>query len=130
MVNHLTFQAIKVNHKVPTVGFVVSDGVTTLALSSDTSRMKGFWKKINKVENLDALLLECAFPNELKNLASVSHHLTPETLEKELNKFDHPDCPIYAINLKPMYRDEIIAQLTALEIENLKVLEVGRSYEW
>ena len=114
----------------PTVGFIVSDDKTTVALSSDTSKMKGFWKRINDVEKLDAVLVECAFPNELKQLAEISHHLTPKTLEKELRKFEKKECPIFAINLKPMYRDDVIRQLKELEIENLKVLEVGHSYEW
>jgi cAMP phosphodiesterase len=129
-VNHLTLEAVKVNHKVPTVGFIISDGKTTFALSSDTSKMKGFWKRVNLVEKLDALMVECAFPNELMHLAKVSHHLTPNTLRKELLKFEKNDCPIYVINLKPMYRNEIVRQLKELKINNLQVLEVGRNYEW
>ena len=129
-VNHLSIKAVKVNHKVPTVGFIVSDGKTTFALSSDTSKMKSFWKTINLLNKIDAVLIECAFPNELKHLAKVSHHLTPKTLRKELKKFDKPDCPIFVINLKPMYRDQIIEQLNELKINNLQVLKVGNTYEW
>lgn len=129
-VNHLTIKSVKVNHKVPTVGFIVTDGKTTFALSSDTSKMKEFWKRVNELEKLDAVLIECAFPNELKHLAKVSHHLTPKTLRKELKKFNKNGCPIYVINLKPMYRDLIIQQIEALSINNLQILKVGQSYEW
>ncbi len=128
-VKHLKMRAIKVNHKVPTVGFIISDEKSSIALSSDTAKMKSFWEKINKEEKIDAVLVECAFPNDLKGLAKVSHHLTPDTLRKELEKLEK-DCPVYVINLKPMYRDEIIQELEALEIENLRVLEVGKIYEW
>ncbi len=128
-IKHLKMRAIKVNHRVPTVGFIISDGKSMIALSSDTSKMKGFWKKINKEDKMDAVLVECAFPNRLNGLAKVSHHLTPNSLRKEIEKLEK-DCPIYVINLKPMYHDEIILELAELDIENLQVLEVGKIYEW
>lgn len=128
-IKHLKMKAIKVNHKVPTVGFIISDENSSIALSSDTSKMKGFWKKVNKEEKIDAVLVECAFPSNLKDLAKVSHHLTPKSLKKEIEKLEK-DCPIYVINMKPMYREEIVKELNDLNIENLKILEVGKIYEW
>lgn len=128
-IKHLKMRAIKVNHRVPTVGFIISDENSSIAFSSDTSKMKGFWKKINKEEKIDAVLIECAFPNGLKDLAKVSHHLTPNSLKKEINKLEK-NCPVYVINMKPMYRDEIVKELQELNIENLKILEVGKIYEW
>ncbi len=129
-VKHLRFKSLSVNHKVPTVGFIVSDGATTFALSSDTAEMDGFWRNLNAEENLSALLIECAFPNELNELAQVSHHLTPLALQKELAKFNRKECAIYVVNIKPMYRDEVVGQISDLEIENLQILEVGQIYEW
>ena len=64
-VAHLNFKAIKVNHKVPTVGFVFSDTKCRIAISSDTAQMERFWEVINVEEQLNALLIECAFPNDL-----------------------------------------------------------------
>ena len=75
-------------------------------------------------------MIECAFPDELEELAEASHHLTPQLLKKEICKFRHKDCPIYVINLKPMYRNQIIKQLEKLQIENLNILEVGKVYEF
>jgi cAMP phosphodiesterase len=129
-VKHLRFKAVAVNHKVSTVGFVVSDGVTKFALSSDTAEMDRFWQIVNNEEKLSALLIECAFPDELEELARVSHHLTPKVLRRELGKFNQKECATYVINIKPMYRDEVVRQINALEIENLQILEVGQVYEW
>ena len=129
-VKHLRLKAVAVNHKVAAVGFVVSDGTTKFALSSDTAEMDEFWNAVNAEENLSVLLIECAFPNELDELARASHHLTPKTLQKELGKFKQTECAIYIINIKPMYRDEVVQQISALEIENLQILEVGQIYEW
>ncbi len=130
LVKHLSVKSIKVNHKVPTVGFVISDEKTTFAISSDTSEMNGFWDVINSEKNLDALLIECAFPDELKDLAQVSHHLTPKMLFNELKKFDCKNCPIYVINIKPMYFEEVVRQVENLGVENLEILQVGKIYEF
>lgn len=127
---HLRITGVKVNHKVPTVGFIISDGKSKIAVSSDTAQMDEFWQILNAEKNLDALLIECAFPNELEDLAHASHHLTPKNLKNELAKFKHADCPVYAINLKPMYCEKIVRELEELEIKNLQVLRVGHVYEW
>jgi cAMP phosphodiesterase len=129
VVKHLRVKAVGVNHKVPSVGFIVSDGPTTFALSSDTAEMNRFWEVVNEEKNLSAVLVECAFPNELAGLAGISHHLTPETLQKELRKLNQT-CPIFVVNIKPMYYEQVIFQLAELKIDNLQILEVGKIYEW
>ena len=127
---HLKIKAIEVNHKVPSVGFIFSDEKTKLAMSGDTAEMDGFWESLNEEKRLDAILIECAFPDELNDLAQSSHHLTPKKLQKELSKLNHKNCPVYVINLKPMYREKIISELNALKIKNLQILEVGRVYNF
>lgn len=128
---HLKIKAVKVNHKVPTVGFVISDGTAKIAISGDTAEMNGFWQIVNDEEKLDALLIECAFPNDLQELACASHHLTPKNLKLELEKFAHRgECPVYVVNLKPRYCEKVVAELKELRIENLHILRVGQVYEW
>ncbi len=129
-VRHLRIRPINVNHKVPTVGFVVSDGTTKFALTGDTAEMDEFWSVINQEKDLSAILVECAFPNDLEELAEISHHLTPRSLSAELSKLENPACPVYIINLKPMYRERVIEGINELNIPNLEILEVGRVYEW
>ena len=131
-VKHLRFCSIGVNHRVPSFGYLVSDGGgSTIAMSGDTAEMDEFWEVVNKTEGVAAILLECAFPNELDELAQISHHLTPRRLEAELSKCSIAECPVYAVNLKPTYREIIIDQLSDLAISSrLEVLEVGRVYEW
>ncbi len=130
LVKHLRFKSVSVNHKVPSVGFIVSDGNTTFAFSGDTAETDDFWKVVNDEKKMDAILVECAFPNELDDLAETSHHLTPETLKKEITKLRHESSPIYVVNLKPMYREEIVKQIDELKNERLQVLDVGRIYDW
>jgi cAMP phosphodiesterase len=125
----LRFTPVAVNHKVPSMGFVVSDGGSTFALTGDTAEMDDFWKTVNAQDKIDLLLIECAFPDEFDELAAISHHLTPKKLAIEIAKFSHLDCPIRVINIKPGYRDTVVHQLGELNIERLEVFEIGRDHE-
>lgn len=128
-IGNLNFLPIRVNHKVPSVGYSVSDEISTIAITSDTSKMDLFWNEINIIPKLSTILIECAFPNELIELADASHHLTPDVLKAEVAKC-RKNCPIYVINIKPMYREKVVKQLEALQIDNLRILEVGKIYEF
>lgn len=129
-VGHLELEAISVNHKVPAVGFIVSDGDSVIALTGDTAEMDEFWTRVNSLERLDGLLIECAFPDRMKELAEVSHHLTPELLKAELGKFGKEGCPVLVVNLKPMYKRETADEIAGLGIPNVRLLIVGEEYEF
>lgn len=129
-VAHLNVIAVPVNHIVPTVGLVVSDGKTSVAFSSDTAETEEFWKILNEMRGLDALLIEASFPNRMAKLAEVSRHFTPASLHEELKKLTHNGLDIMTVHLKPSYRDEIIQELDALQVPKLSVMEPGRIYEW
>jgi ribonuclease BN (tRNA processing enzyme) len=129
-VAHLTVTAVPVNHIVPTVGLIVSDGEKRVAFSSDTAETEDFWRLLNNAQHVDALLIEASFPNRLAQLAEVSRHFTPASLGEELKKLKYDGLDIMAVHIKPAYRDEIIQQLDALQIPNLKVMEPGRVYQW
>ena len=129
-VRHLNITPIDVNHRVPAAGFIISDNMSVVAMTGDTAAMSGFWLTVNEQDRMDALLMECAFPDELQELADISHHLTPARLKAELGKLDRQDCRLYVTNMKPAYRDRIMEQISKLGIERLEILEVGRCYDW
>ncbi len=128
-VAHLSVRAVPVNHQVGANGYLVSDATTTIAMSGDTAETDEFWTACDSSENLKALFVECAFPDELEGVATVSHHLTPRRLQNELNKLGSRDIPIYVINIKPMYRERVINQIETLAIPNVNILDIGRIYE-
>jgi cAMP phosphodiesterase len=128
-IKNLRIRPVKVNHRVPTSGFLIADERSVVALSGDTSTMSEFWTAVNELEKLSVLLVECAFPNELRELADVSAHLTPSTLDEELEKLER-DCQIFVINLKPAFRERIIGQLGTIGRKGLQVLQVGKVYDW
>jgi cAMP phosphodiesterase len=129
-VAHLSVKAVAVNHIVPTVGLVVSDGRRTVAFSSDTSETQEFWNIINRAPSLQALLIEASFPNSMSELAEVSRHFTPASLQRELGKLNHKGVDILAVHIKAAYRKVIIDELNGLNIPGLRVMEPGRIYDW
>jgi ribonuclease BN (tRNA processing enzyme) len=129
-VAHLRVTAVNVNHIVPTVGMIVTDGKKTIAFSSDTAETEDFWKLVNSTPHLDALLIEASFPNSMAKLAEDSRHFTPESLKHELRKLDHNGIDILTVHLKPAYREKVVEELKALGIPRLEIMETGHTYEW
>ena len=129
-VKHLSVTAVNVNHIVPTVGMIVSDGKATIAFSSDTAETEDFWTLVNKTPRIDALLIEASFPNAMAKLAEDSRHFTPESLHRELRKLNHDGLDILTVHLKPSYRETVAKELKALGVPKLEIMEAGRVYEW
>lgn len=129
-VAHLSVCSVPVNHKVAANGYIVSDGKASIAITGDTAETEDIWKLCGDETELKALLVECAFPNGLGELADVSYHLTPQRLKAELEKIADRQFPVFVINIKPMYRDTVIGELSALDIPQLEILEIGKVYEF
>jgi ribonuclease BN (tRNA processing enzyme) len=128
-VAELRVQAIRVNHLVPTVGFLIRDETATVLYSGDTYVTDEIWNVAARVPTLKAVLVETSFPNRLSELARMSKHLTPELVAGELKKLGRPDVPVYIYHLKPRFREEIIGELAQLGIKHLTVLEEGQEIE-
>jgi cAMP phosphodiesterase len=129
IISSLSFRLFRGDHKVPSAGVVVTDGQSTVAVTGDTASLAGLQDEVASVESLQAILVECAFPNELTDIARNSHHMTPAILAEELSKLESV-CPVFVINIKPRYRELVVAELTALKIGNLNVMSVGKPYFW
>lgn len=125
-VSGLSVKAIQVNHQVPTIGFLIRDGDSSVLYSGDTHATDELWKVAAKEPTLKAAFIETSFPNRLSKLAVVSKHLTPTLLLREFQKLGRPDLPVYIYHLKPRFRQEIIGELSQLKIRNLTVLEEGQ----
>jgi cAMP phosphodiesterase len=128
-INGLTFKAVSVTHIVPTTGFIVEDKRGTIAFSSDTGPTQRFWEVVNGIKNLKAVITETSFPNELQDLAHVSGHLTPATLDAELHKLKK-QVPVYLYGAKPKHLKVVRAQLKSLKRKNLHMLVQGKTYQF
>jgi len=125
----LTVTAIRVDHSIPSCGFVVTDGSATLAYSGDTGPTERFWQALNALPRLDALITEISFPDRMEELARRSGHLTPTSMRAELDKLEHRDTPVYVYGFKPAFVEEIQIELEQHEDddrERISVLEPGQ----
>jgi ribonuclease BN (tRNA processing enzyme) len=129
-VAHLRVRAIPVTHSVPTIGLIVSDGTSTVAFSSDTAKTEEFWHAVNSVDRVSAIFIEASFPDSMTELATVSFHLTPNSLKEELSKLERQDVEVLAVHLKPSFRAEVVKELEALNIPRLRVMQPGIYYEF
>jgi ribonuclease BN (tRNA processing enzyme) len=127
-VGKYTFDSVPVCHPVESVGFVVNDGRTSIAISGDTGPTAKFWRKVGQSRGIKALLVEMSFPSALQELADVSGHLTPSTLATELSKCDRNGIPVYLYHLKPAFVRELRRDLAALKLENVRILKVGDEF--
>jgi cAMP phosphodiesterase len=121
-----TVKSVPVTHPVESCGFVVSDGTTSLGMSGDTGPTEKLWKVLNAAPNLRAVLLETSFPNTLQQLADISGHLTPKTLESELAKLNQKDAAVFLYHLKPAFVAQLKREVKKLPVE---VLELGDIFE-
>ena len=117
---------IRVNHLVPAVGYLISDGQSTLLYSGDTHHTDDIWRVARETANLKAVFIESSYPNHMADLAERAKHLTPAMLRTEFEKLGRPDMPVYVFHMKPRFRDQIVRELHALGIPKLCVLEEGQ----
>ncbi len=127
-VGRYTFKPVPVCHPVESVGFVISDGRSEIAVSGDTGPTVAFWKKVNAARRLKALLVELSFPNELQGLADVSGHLTPNTLATELAKLERKGFPVLLYHLKPAYAARLKREVARLKLPGVRVLALGDDF--
>jgi ribonuclease BN (tRNA processing enzyme) len=125
--NDLKITPVWVNHVIPTVALVVESERATVLFTSDTYHTEEIWRVVNRLPRLDAVFVDVACPNEMESLAAASKHLTPQALNVELDKLTRP-AQVYAVHLKPQFRDRVIQQLLALGRPEIAIAEIGREY--
>jgi ribonuclease BN (tRNA processing enzyme) len=122
MVDGLSVKAIRVNHTVPTVGFLIQDKRSAILYSGDTYETKRIWEVASKQAKLSAVFIETSFPNDLHQIAKESGHLTPRLLAQEFAKIGKPDVPLYVYHMKPQYAPQLEKEIRALKIRNFTLL--------
>jgi cAMP phosphodiesterase len=118
---------VPVEHTVPTCGYLVHDGETGFVYSGDTGPTEQLWRRAREMRGLKALIVETAFPSRLGQLAQVSGHLTPTTLQREMDKMP-PDIPIWVFHIKPQLFEETAEELAKIDPARILTLEQGKTY--
>ncbi|MBS0424276.1 MAG: 3',5'-cyclic-nucleotide phosphodiesterase [Proteobacteria bacterium] len=101
---------LPVNHTVPTVGYQLNSGCSSLVFSGDTTTNDALWMAVNKITNLKYLIIETAFCNQKRDIAIRSRHLCPSLLAEELEKLER-NVEIFITHLKPGEVDVIMEEI-------------------
>ncbi len=118
----ITIKAIKVNHTVETVGYIIRDNSSAIVYSGDTGPTERIWQEVNRLKNLKAIFIETSFPDSMSRVAEASGHFTPATMKQELKKINHSHVPIYIYHIKPQYIKAIQKQIKAIRNSDITLL--------
>ena len=125
----VSYTPIRVNHVVPTHGFLIQQEGAALLWSSDTGPTERLWEIANATANLRAVALETSFDNAYQHLADISLHLTPQGLAEELKKLRRR-VPVLVHHLKPAFIEKIRQEIADLQLPDLSFLEQGKTYRY
>ncbi len=126
-IDGVRFTPIPVDHPVPTYGFLIQQEGKAVLWSSDTGPTLRLWQIANSTRNLQAVCIDTSFDNALQEIADVSFHLTPRTLELELEKLE-VKVPVLLHHLKPPCVERIRAEVKQLGNPDVAYLEQGQTY--
>jgi ribonuclease BN (tRNA processing enzyme) len=125
----LRITPVPMNHVVPTLGYVVSDGISAVIIAGDTGPTKRLWEIAHHTPGLQAVFLEACFPNSMNKLAQVALHLTPEMFCREAAQIP-PGVKIVAVHIKVRYREQVVQELHALRLPDLQIGECETEYQF
>lgn len=85
-----TITALPARHSIPCVGYQFDSGQASLVYSGDTTICVEFWEALNRIPNLEYLLIENTFLNKNREGAQRSGHMTAELLAQGMRMLQHP----------------------------------------
>ena len=125
-VGELWVTPVAVSHTVPTSGFIVHDGETGFVFSGDTGPTDALWRAARGL-NVKAVILECAFPDRLGDIAEASRHLTPARVRREMDKLP-ANVPVWIYHVKPQFYEETAEELVRIDGARVLLLEQDKTY--
>ncbi|MFN7989870.1 MAG: 3',5'-cyclic-nucleotide phosphodiesterase [Thermoanaerobaculia bacterium] len=128
-VNGLHALAVPVSHVVATYGYLLWDESGCVLFSSDTGPTEALWAEARRRADLKAIFVECSFPDAMAEIADVSKHLTPATLQAEMRKFP-AGVPVNLYHMKPPTLPQLRADVAALADPRIRLLDDGDELEF
>jgi len=114
---------IPVHHMNGSLGFLVRQNQKSVFFTLDTGPSNETWDHLKKyVTELDLIVTEVSFPNQLSQVAEVSFHHTPASLKTEIKKMP-PFKKLILTHLKPHYENQIKNEILEYGIKNIHILE-------
>jgi cAMP phosphodiesterase len=126
-VDGLSVTAVPVDHVIGTLGYIVDDSRSAVAISSDSRATEEIWREASRLPHLKAAFIGVAFPNARSELAEIAGHMTPAAFEREVAKLP-PHVRIVAIHMKPIYHQQIEDELRGMGLRNVVAGVAGHDY--
>lgn len=123
--NNLAITAVRVNHTVETVAFVIEFEGGSVIFMGDTGPTEEIWKVARELKNLKAVFIEVSLPDSMKETADITGHLTPDGLDRELKKLGVLTPRIYLFHMKPQFEKSIREEIALIRNEDIHILSEG-----
>ncbi|MDD3610634.1 MAG: 3',5'-cyclic-nucleotide phosphodiesterase [Halothiobacillaceae bacterium] len=107
-------QPLPACHTVPAVGYLMRSARGSVAFSGDTGACPAFWDALTALDDLHAIIVECALPEQSASLAQAAGHFTPRTLAGAMRAFPRRDIPLYITHMKPGQMTAIVEEIDAM----------------
>ncbi|MCC5854357.1 MAG: 3',5'-cyclic-nucleotide phosphodiesterase [Idiomarina sp.] len=105
--DEIVITPFSVEHTVPTIGFSLQDSEQHFVFTADTRASEVLLDQLNRLNDIDTLVLECSFPDRALEMAIVSGHMTPATVKATVAELANPPKQVWITHLKPSYEEEL-----------------------
>ncbi len=123
----VTLTAFRAEHPVPALGFHVQDGATSMVFSGDTGPGGEMVDVLHSHPVPDLLIVECAFPDRMAEIARLAGHYTPSPLAFDLAAIPRPRHTAIT-HLKPGLEDEIRRECREHDLDHVTFLDDGEIF--
>lgn len=125
----LVLRPFDMEHTVACQGYLVQGPRSAVAVCGDTRTLAGLPGALDGARGLAAVLLEVSFPDRAADVADASAHLTPRSFAEQIAALPGT-YPVFVWHMKPDMIDELAAEIGALGLSRVALLEQGREYEF
>lgn len=129
ILERLKVTPIKLEHPIPTFGFVVEDEQCAVAFVSDTRPSEQLKETLNQIRHLRAVFLEVSFPNSHRWLAEKAGHMCTDEFGKMIEQINE-DVAVIAFHIKPTFHAAICAEISEFTRSNLSVATTDTVYSF
>ena len=125
-IGDLQITTIDLNHVVETVGYVIEFKGKAVMFLGDTGPTREAWQIAQKTKGLQAIFIETSLPDSMKDVADITRHLTPSSLQAELKKLKGKKPDIYLYHMKLSYQEVIRKEVAAIKDRKIHIIEDGQ----
>ncbi|KAA0876281.1 3',5'-cyclic-nucleotide phosphodiesterase [Nitrincola tapanii] len=123
-IDNLFITPVLAKHTVDACGYLLEEKGKRVLFTGDTLYDQHYIDMLNSNLPLDLLIIECAFPNSMDDIATQAGHLTPKTLHQLIAQLSLPPKEVRISHIKPSASKIILSELKAQKHESeFRILE-------